>query len=78
MSDHLSCPDSSHVAYARQGMRTRRDLKVNTDRVSPLLGHQLHSALFPVQATGVFRYKATNYACAYVPTGGVAAEEVLG
>ena len=78
MSDHLSCPDSSHVAYTRQGMRTRRDPKVNADRVSPLLGHQLRSALFPVQATGVFWYKAANYACAYVPTGGAMAEEVLG
>ena len=59
-------------------MRTRRDPKVNTDRVSPLLGHQLCSALFLVQATGVFWYKAANYTCTYVPTGGAMAEEVLG
>src|SRR6266581_1050856 len=49
------------------------------DRVSLLLGHQLHSApcqRLPVQATGVFRDEAVNNACTYVLTGGPMAEEV--
>ena len=66
----------SEFAYTRQNT-WRCDPKINTDRVSLLLGHQLRSAPFPVQATGVFRYKAANNACAYVPTGGATAEEAL-
>ena len=77
MDNHRSCPDSSRVAYTREGTWRRRDPKANANRVSPLLGHQLRSAPFPVQATGMFRYKAANNACAYVPTGGATAEEVV-
>jgi len=77
MDNHRSCPDSSRVAYTREGTWRRRDPKANANRVSPLLGHQLRSASFPVQATGMFRYKAANNACAYVPTGGATAEEVV-
>jgi len=43
----------------------------------PLLGHQLRSAPFPVQATDVSWNKAKNNTCAYVPTGGTTAEEAL-
>ena len=74
MDNHHSCPDSSRVAYTRQDGE-RRNLKANTNRVSPLLGHQLRSAPFPVQATGASWNKAMNNACTYVPTGGVMAEE---
>jgi len=51
------------------------------DRVSLLLGHQLHSALCQrllVQATGVFQDEAVNNAYTYVLTGGLTAEEVPG
>ena len=59
-------------------MQKRCDQKANTDRVSPLLGHQLRSTpcqRLLVQAIGMSQHKAVNNACAYVPTVGTMAEE---
>ena len=75
MDDYCSCPDSSHIAYTRQGTRKRCDLKANTNRVSPTAWAPAMLCPSPVQATDVLQNKAVNDACAYVPTGGTMAEE---
>ena len=76
MDNHRSCPDSSHIAYTRQGMRKRCDLKANTNRVSPTAWAPATLCLSPVQATDISQNKAVNDTCTYVPTGGTTAEEV--
>jgi len=78
MGNHCSCPDSSRIAYTRQGTRKRCNPKANTNRVSSLLGYQLCSALFLVQATDMSWHKAANNTCTYMPTRGMTAEEVPG
>jgi len=75
MDNHRSCPDSSHIAYMRQGTRKRCDPKANTNRVSPTARAPATLCPSPVQATDVSQNKAVNDACAYVPTGGTTAEE---
>ena len=78
MGNHCSCPDSSRIAYTRQGTRKRCNPKANTNRVSSLLRHQLRSAPEMVQATDMSWHKAANNAYTYVPTRDTMVEEVLG
>jgi len=70
----------THPMLPTQGRTRRRGATQRPTRTGcpPCLGTSYCSALFPVQATDVSWHKATNNACAYVPTRGTTAEEVPG